>query len=191
VSHLRRPHTSATPLCKPKMETARKEHEINHDTDRNDLSLDVNEPGHQANQPPHSNQGNVKQSHYRPEQANRFPGGWGFQSSKQSAHEGGKGCQPYAPAAFTPQEIFLVLISITGRVESRAIVQPDQWKIPMTLSGIEPATFRLVAQFLNLLRPRAPHLSPILDWKCTNMTQHISLLTQLRRSVSTAAVNSG
>jgi hypothetical protein len=24
------------------------------------------------------------------------------------------GCQPYAPAAFTPQEIFLVLISVRG-----------------------------------------------------------------------------
>jgi hypothetical protein len=26
-----------------------------------------------------------------------------------------QGCQPYAPAAFTPQEIFLVLISVVGR----------------------------------------------------------------------------
>jgi hypothetical protein len=45
------------------------------------------------------------------------------------------------------QDIPLLLISVRGSVDSRAIVLPEvlsQWKIPVTLLGIEPAAFRLV-----------------------------------------------
>ena len=76
---------------------------------------------------------------------------WGFQKVEaprfQSAHEGGK---PYAPAAFTPQEIFLVLFSVIGLSQPQG--HSTARKIPMTPSGIEPA------HCLNQLRHRVPHL---------------------------------
>ena len=70
-----------------------------------------------------------------------------------------EGCQPYAPAAFTAQEKFLVLISVRGWVKTRDLVRPErlcQRKIAVRPSWIEPATFLLVGQYLNQLRHRVP-----------------------------------
>jgi hypothetical protein len=119
----------------------------------------------------------VKQSHFRPRQALRVPGGWCYKSSWQSTHEGGKIVSPthrppLPPRKYSWYSFLLEAESIKKLAEVKYLrtdfsllttSRPEglyQWKIPVTTSGIEPATFQLVAQCLNQPRHHVPlHLT--------------------------------
>jgi hypothetical protein len=96
---------------------------------------------------------------YRPRQAPSAPGGSGSQDFQTIDTWKWQGCQPYAPAAFTFQGRSMILTSVRGWVDPKAIVWPSglsQWKISKIPSEIEPATSWLVALCLNQLRYRLP-----------------------------------
>jgi hypothetical protein len=89
----------------------------------------------------------VQQCRYRPGVAQRVPGNEGSQVSWQR-HRMVIGLSALSTCRLYRQEIHLALISVRGWVDPRAIVRPKglcHWKIPMTPSGIETATYRFVA----------------------------------------------
>jgi hypothetical protein len=100
----------------------------------------------------------VKQSHYKP---------GGFQEVEALRFQDNRHMKVVRLSAIRAGRLYptgnIPGTHVRGWDDRRAIVRPEglcQWKIPMTPSGIEPVTFRLVrvAQCLNQLRHRQ-HLS--------------------------------
>jgi hypothetical protein len=93
----------------------------------------------------------VKQSLYRPGQALSFPGGWGCQISRQSAHKRGKVVSPTHRPPLSPG-------NIPGTHFCWRLSRPQGFSAAGRIKSmkIELVTFRLVAQCLNQLRRRVP-----------------------------------
>ena len=112
----------------------------------------------------------VNQSHYWPE----VPRGFQEVKSSQITWQWPRmvvSLSALRTGHFCPQEILLVLISVRGWVDPRATVRSEglcQWKIPMTPAGIEPVTFRFVAQHLN-------HCATTVPWSACNTELNFKL----------------
>jgi hypothetical protein len=93
----------------------------------------------------------IKQSRYRPGVTQRVPGGLGSQISWHSAREGGEVIS-LTHRSPLPSRMFLVLIFTRSWVDPSAIERSEglmSLKNPVTTPGIDPGSFRLVAQLLN------------------------------------------
>ena len=115
----------------------------------------IDKPVPQYDKYPSSCRVKVKVFHYSLGQALRVPGGWGSQISRQSAHKGGKVVSPkHRPPLLPRKYSWYSFLLETESTAGAWCGRKDYVKIkfPMTPSGIEPATFRLVAQCVSELR---------------------------------------
>jgi hypothetical protein len=68
--------------------------------------------------------------------------------ARLSAHRWRWGCQPYAPVALYPEKVTWLSFLLQAESTPGVIVRLEElgpWKNAMNSSGMEPATFRLVA----------------------------------------------
>ena len=116
----------------------------------------------------------VKQSHYSPGQVQRVPEVWGCQISRQSARKGGKVVSPThrPPLPTRKYSWYSFLLEDKATPGHGAAGRIMSMKNPVTQLGIEPETFRFVAQCLNRLR----HPTPILKIVFTNVGQINTIL---------------
>jgi hypothetical protein len=93
-----------------------------------------------------------------------------------------QGIELYTPAAFIPRKYSWYSFLLEAWVDLKAIVRPKglcQWKIPVTPSVIDPATFRFVAQCLNQLRHHVPHIEACRRNRIYNSTKNCQSIVHL------------
>ena len=85
-----------------------------------------------------------------------------------TAQDGGKVVSLTHRPPLPPKAIFLVFISVRGWVDPRGHSAIGrilyEWKISLTPAGIEPATFRFVAQHLNHCATAVPKFMTVSCW---------------------------
>ena len=86
----------------------------------------------------------------------------------KTTQEGGKVVRRTHRPHLRPRKFSWYSFLLEAESSPGSIVRSEglgQWKIPMTLSGIEPATFRFVAQHLNHCATVVPHYFLVLFYK--------------------------
>ena len=88
---------------------------------------------------------------------------------------------PLRTGRFYPQEIFLVIISVRGWVHPRIIVRSEGFYVNEKSTGIEPATFRFVAQHFNRCATAVPSYSLITSWSLTHLMRNVLYLNECHK----------
>ena len=116
-----------------------------------------------------------------PGQTLKVPGIWGYRISRQSGQKLSRFISPKHQSPLPHSKYSRYAISVRGWVYPSPTVRPEglcQWQIPMTPSGIQTATFRLVVQRLNRLRYEVINCTRRKEMSSLSTTKYTLLCSQ-------------
>jgi hypothetical protein len=117
--------------------------------------------------PDNGNRVKVKQSRYRPGVAQRVPGSWGSQITWQR-HRMVVSLSDLRTDRLYPRKCSWCSFLL----EAESTPGPESDPIPMTPSGIEPANFRFVAQYLNHCATAVPNGKRVPFWNISFLNKN-------------------